>query len=82
MSNDNNSHMTFHESYGSLPKNTLRLVKSKNVSPADFDYMLDQFMFASKDVGDDSPECRATWSEVNTHIIENSPNGYYTPRYF
>lgn len=67
-----NQTMTFHESYGSLPKSTLRLVKKYNVSPADFDFMLDQFMGPVPD----------GWRWVNSHIVENSPNGYYQPRYF
>lgn len=61
--------MTFHESYGNLPKTTLRLVKRYNVSPADFDMITDILGFME-------------WSDINLHIIENSPNGYYVPRCF
>lgn len=64
--------MTFHESYGALPVSTLRLVKRYNVSPADFDFMLDQFMGPVPD----------GWKWVNDHIVTNSPNGYYQPRFF
>ena len=67
-----NRAMTFHESYGTLPKDTLRLIKKHNVSPADFDFMLDQW-------GGSIPE---GWSWVNEHIVENSPKGYYQPRFF
>lgn len=64
--------MTFHESYGSLPKSTLRLIKRHNVSPADFDFMLDMF----------SGTVEEGWEWVDQHIVENSPTGYYQPRYF
>jgi len=66
------SKMVFDENYGNLPNKTLRLVKKYNVSPADFDYMLDQFM-GNVDDG---------WQWVDQHIVDNSPNGYYTPRFF
>jgi hypothetical protein len=64
--------MTFHESYGSLPTKTLRLVKKHNVSPTDFDFMLDQFS-GTVDEG---------WAWVNDHIVSNSEAGSYRPRYF
>lgn len=64
--------MTFHESYGTLPKSTLRLVKKFNVSPADFDLMLDMF----------SGTVQEGWSWVDQHIQENSKSGYYTPRFY
>lgn len=66
------NNMTFHESYGTLPKDTLRLVKRFNVSPADFDMILDQFM----------GPVPAGWSWVNDHILLNSTNGYYQPKFF
>lgn len=72
--------MTFHESYGNLPASTLALIKRHNVSPADFDLMLDSFMFQVADVT--SPAVAATWDDINDHITANSPNGYYVPRYF
>ncbi len=62
--------MTFHESFGNLPENTLRLVKRHNVSPADFDLMTD--LLGNTD-----------WAEVNAHIRANlNENGMYVPRYF
>lgn len=64
--------MTFHESYGSLPKSTLRLIRKFNVSPADFDQMLDMFMGPVPD----------GWVWVNDHIVSNSETGMYRPRFF
>lgn len=64
--------MTFHESYGSLPVSTLRLVKKHNVSPTDLDSILDQW---GGTVEDD-------WKWVNSHIIENSTCGMYQPRFY
>lgn len=37
------SMMTFHESYGELPESTLRLIKRSNVSPMDYEMLLDKF---------------------------------------
>lgn len=68
--------MVFHESYGRLPARTLRLVKKFNVSPADLDFMLDQFMFQA------DGHTPASWEDVDLHIVDNSPNGYYQPRFF
>lgn len=34
------SAMTFHESYGHLPKSTLTLIRKHNVSPLDYDLIL------------------------------------------
>jgi hypothetical protein len=64
--------MTFDEYYGRLPSSTLRLVKKYNVSPADFDFILDQFMGTVQD----------GWSWVESHIRENSTAGYYQPKFF
>ena len=64
--------MTFHESYGSLPKSTLRLIRKHNVSPADFDLMLDMFMGPVPD----------GWRWVNDHIVSNSETGMYVPRFY
>ena len=66
------SNMTFDEYYGHLPKDVLRLVKKYNVSPADFDIMLDMFMGPVPD----------GWSWVKDHIVSNSETGIYRPRYF
>lgn len=35
--------MTFHESYGDIPRALLALVKRKNVSPADYYFMEDLY---------------------------------------
>lgn len=64
--------LTFHESYGYLPRRTLALIRKYNVSPADFDFMLDQFM----------GPVPAGWEWVNDHIVSNSETGMYVPRYF
>lgn len=61
--------MTFDENYGHLPLTTLWLVRKFNVSPADFDYMTDILGMG-------------TWSGINDHIIDNSPEGYYQPKFF
>lgn len=66
------SNMTFDEYYGHLPKDVLRAVKKFNVSPADFDFILDQW-------GGSIPE---GWSWVKEHIVSNSETGMYIPRYF
>lgn len=64
-----NQAMTFHECYGNLPVKTLRLIKRNNVSPSDFDFMLDQFSLND-------------WSQVDDHIVSNSDTGMYRPRFF
>lgn len=61
--------MQFHESYGALPTTTLRLVRKHNVSPADFDHIIDVLKIP-------------TWNELEQHIIDHSPMGYYQPRFF
>lgn len=69
-------YVTFHESYGLLPKNTLRLIKKFNVSPADYDYMLDILgVYPSNDYR------LVDWDMVDEHIMDNAPNGYYRPKY-
>lgn len=57
--------MTFHESYGDLPKNLLTLVRKFNVSPADWDALRAL-------LGDD-------WGAIMDLITTCSPNGYYQP---
>lgn len=55
--------MTFHESYGELPAGILRLIKEYNVSPADYDLIV---------------ECAGTdWVFIRYHILTYSTNGYY-----
>lgn len=61
--------MVFDEYYGRLPKNTLRLIKKYNVSPADFDLMTD--ILGNGD-----------WPDINQHIVDNSTGGYYQPRFY
>ncbi len=56
--------MTFHESYGSLPVNTLRLIRKHNVSPADLDNIIDYLLIP-------------TWGEVDVHIVSHSEKGMY-----
>lgn len=62
--------MTYHEFYGELPKRTLSLIKKYNVSPADW-----------------SEICRwvqatgASWKDINDHILNLSPGGYYNCPY-
>lgn len=65
----NKNTMTFDESYGRLPVNTLRLIRKHNVSPADFDYMTDVLGFG-------------TWGQIDVHIVSNSETGMYRPRFF
>lgn len=75
--------MTFNESYGWLPTSTFRLVRKHNVSPADFDYMTDVLgMEAWQEPGDGCNVGHADWSVIEDHIVRNSPDGYYNPRYF
>ena len=54
--------MTFHESYGHLPVKTLRLVRKFNVSPADYDLIIDRL---------GAP----TWDEVTEFIELHSQTG-------
>lgn len=62
--------MTFHESYGELRSDTLRLIRKYNVSPADYDRIVDVL---------GAP----TWDEVNDLILSHSTDGYLRlPIYF
>lgn len=54
--------MTFHESYGDLRTDTLRLIRKFNVSPADYDRIMDVL---------GAP----TWDEVNEFIRIHSTSG-------
>lgn len=56
--------MTFHESYGFLPSKTLRLIRKFNVSPSDFDWIIDVL-------------CIPTWDEVDEYIVSHSKTGMY-----
>lgn len=70
--------MTFHEYYGNLPVKTLRLIKKFNVSPADYDLMLDLL----GNVAWDSEKSVALWHVIDEHIVSNSETGMYIARYF
>lgn len=72
--------MTFHESYGNLPVKTLRLIRKFNVSPADYDDMLD--ILNPWIDGDDSMPGRPDWDAIDEHIASNSETGMYRPRFF
>lgn len=74
--------MTFHESYGNLPKSTLRLVRKHNVSPADFDMMLDLLGMDAWVPSDGVNVGRPDWSVIDDHIVSNSETGMYQPRFF
>jgi hypothetical protein len=55
--------MIFHESYGYLPKSTLRLIKKHNVSPMDY-------QFLSEFYGDD-------FDTINADIVNFSRDGSF-----
>lgn len=75
------SAMTFNENYGTLPRKTLALVRKYNVSPADFDQILDSLMFTSEPGVDQSEGAvAASWWDVDQFIIRSSESrGYYSP---
>lgn len=60
--------MTFHESYGELPKSTLSLIKRRNVSPADYDMILYKFGYVD-----------THFPDVEGFIKAHSPTGIYQP---
>ena len=68
--------MTYHESYQELPKSTLALVKKFNVSPMDFDIILDTFGDSVWN-GEEAGVAGADWDTINKHIKDNSEKGYY-----
>lgn len=72
--------MTFNEYYGKLPVKTLRLIRKYNVSPADYDLMLD--LLNPWIDGDDSMPGRPDWDAIDQHIVSNSETGMYRPRFF
>ena len=57
-----NKQMTFHESYGELPKSFLRLIRKNGVTPAEF------YDFETQGMGFDEME-----EAINNH----SPKGYF-----
>jgi hypothetical protein len=60
--------MVFHESYGELPKSTLSLIKRSNVSPMDFEMLLDKF-----------GRVDTHFPDVEAFIKEHTVNGIYRP---
>jgi len=62
--------MTFHESYGELPTNLLRLYRRHNVSPADHDRILANFGKSYQD--SDIP-----WHAVLEFVLANIEKGYF-----
>lgn len=69
--------MTFHECYGELPVKTLRLIRKFNVSPADFDMMTDILGNVAY-----RPGGIILWDVIDSHITDNSTNGYYRPDFY
>ena len=72
----NLSTMTFHESFGDLPKAVLTLFRQRNVSPADFDSILMAFgwEFGSPDI---------QWNMVYDYVFAASlSTGSYRPSRF
>lgn len=74
---DDIMNMTFHESYGDLPKSTLRLIKKYNVSPADYDGLLNELSLVWSD---DIADCE--WRELELTIVSHSETGMYRPEFF
>lgn len=69
------SAITFHESYGYLPRYTLGLIRKYNVSPADFDSIMRAFgwePYPPEGVGID-------WDAIDDFMHAGSPDGYYRP---
>jgi hypothetical protein len=62
--------MTYHESYGSLRKDTLSVIRKSNVSPADYDDVLSAF-------GWDWTSADINWDAVNDFITANTHNGNF-----
>lgn len=62
--------MTYHESYGSLPKGLLTLYRRHNVSPSDHDQILATFDKTWQD--SDIP-----WSEVLDFVLASCDNGVF-----
>lgn len=67
------SPMTFHESYGELRQSTMRLVRKHNVSPADWDQILDSLGFSW------STPTRTDWDVVDAMILAGSQSGSFRP---
>lgn len=57
-----NKQMTFHESYGTLPKWLLRRIRKHSVTPAEFQ----EFEYLGM-----------TFADMERAIIDHSPNGYF-----
>lgn len=63
--------MAFHECYGELPLSTLRLVRRSNVSPMDWEMLLDKF-----------GRVDTHFPDVEAFIKEHSVAGMYRPPRF
>lgn len=74
----NTTQMVFDESYGNLPKSTLRLIRKYNVSQADYDMILDLLGLAAWN----GVHTLADWDMIDDHIVSNSETGMYRPRFF
>ena len=66
----NETKMTFHECYGTMPKSTLRLIKRAGVSPSDWDDMLARWGMDWFD--EDKP-----FPAIENHIESHMVNGLY-----
>lgn len=59
---------TFHESYGELTRSLLSAIRKYNVSPSDYDYLVECY-------GRD-------YATIQREIIAHSPNGNYSDYLF
>jgi hypothetical protein len=62
--------MTFDENYGELPMTLMRLIRTNNVSPADFFFMTDVLFPYPKSEQD-------LWNVLAEHIVSYSETGVY-----
>jgi len=62
--------MIFHESYGTMPESTLRLIKRSGVSQSDWDMMLHRWGYSWDSL--DIP-----FAEVENHIRTHLVSGLY-----
>lgn len=62
--------MIFHESYGTMPKSTLAVIRRCNVSPADWDGMLNRW-------GYEWGSHVLPFEQIEDHILVHTVNGSY-----
>jgi hypothetical protein len=62
--------MTYHESYGTLPTNLLRMYRRYNVSPADHDRILMAF-------GWSWDSTNIVWQSVLDFVLAHTDNGQF-----